>query len=458
MKKTLLFISALAIGASSYAQYQGFENWTTSSIDWLDDYDNMAEERGLEGALAIYPSNDARTGSFSVRLETVISPMVGDTIFGFYASGDAQSLTPGQSTTPFNGVDSIIGYYKYDIQVGDSCSFIVGTSFMGTPTGGGTFYISSGVQSTWKRFSYPINSIASDSLLLAAATGDPLNNFNGIAGTWIQFDDIELKKGSQVSSIVNGGFENWTPLSWEEPTDWKTSLPFALDEPILTVVKSTDKYGGSFALELNTIADGDTIGGLATNGDFDDDGFMGGAPYSSNPTGVEFYYKNTLSGVDTSWASIEFKNGGSVFLQAGAELTPAANYTLYSQALSLSMTPDTLLFGFFSGENPGSQLIVDQFVFSFPVGVTENLTVDQLVAYPNPTTDQIKIRFELKNASDVNIRILNALGQEFTTRSLGNIETGTYRETFNTSGFAKGNYFIEFSLNNEKSTHQFVIK
>ena len=460
MKKLLLFTISAALGFTSYGQFfQGFENWTTTSVPNLDDHETMVNERWVEGGMAIFPSTDAHSGTYSVRLETVISPTFGDTIFGYFTSGDPDNLTPGQAIS-LNGVDSIIGYYKYDIKAGDSCSMIVGTSFMSNPTGGGIFYIPAGVQTTWKRFAYSINAPFSDSLLLAAASGDPLSGWYGKPGTWIQFDDIQLKKGTQTISVLNGGFENWTNISADDPTGWKTSNLVAIGEPVLPVIKSTDKYSGNFAMELTTITNGnnDTIAGIATNGDFDENGLFGGEPYTSNPVAVEFYYKNTVSGTDTSWVSLEFKNNGSSVGNYGAQITPASSYTLFNQPISLSMAPDTVLVGAFSGENPGSKLFIDQISFVFPVGVSENLVVNKLVSYPNPATDEIKIKFDIKNNSNVSIRLIDITGKELTNHSLGQLSSGTYRESFNTSSFASGVYFIEFSLDGEKIIERFMIK
>lgn len=461
MKKTLLFISTILLGFSSYAQYEGFENWSNDSIEMLDDYETMVNENPIAGGLTTYKSTDAVTGIYSIKLETVLSSG-GDTLFGFFMSGDIDNQLPGQATNlpPSGAIDSIVGYYKCDIQIGDSSVFSCVSFSVGTASGGGIWHFT-GTQNTWKRFAFPMNSIASDSILIAAATGDPINDFNGIPGSWIQLDDIQLQTSTGgTQDILNHSFENWSSVNWEEPNGWATTASYSLNEPTITVEKTTDKYAGSFAAQLTTIEnqDGDTIPGLITNGDFDDEGLIGGVAYTAKPIGVEVYYKNIILGVDTSWLSLEFKTTSGSLGQIGVQLTPAANYTLHSQVLSLPSTPDSVLLGAFSGDNPGSQLFIDNIDFIFPVGISENLTVEKLVSYPNPTTYVLNIKFNIKKNNSISIRLIDALGKELTSRSLGYLPSGIYRESFNTSSFSKGIYFIEFTLGNEKIVERFIVK
>ena len=456
MKKTLLFIAAIIIGSASYAQYEGFENWTLESVLSLDDYQSAITNEGIEGSNAVFQSTDAQRNTKSIRLEALIGSD-GDTIFGYFYSGDVENGIPGQAT-PFNGVDSLVGYYKYDIQTGDSCAIIAQTFMAGTLSGGGIFHISAGQQTTWKRFAYAMNAITSDSLMIAATVGDPLNDFKGKPGTWIQFDDVKLKKGVQEANIVNGDFENWSSITWDDLTYWKTINEKLIGEPNKPVVKSTDKYSGTYALELNNVIVpqwGDTIEGHITNGDFSDNGSIGGVPYTDSPTSVECYYKLTGSG---AYLNIEFRQGGSVVANAGNSFnTPQTNYTYWSQAIP-AITPDTLLISIGVDRGVGNQFIIDDLDFVFPVGISEQLKVEKLVAYPNPVTDELKIKFHLLNDNNVSIRLVDAVGKELTTRNLGELAAGEYRERFNTSEFSTGVYFIEFTLGNEKMVDRFIVK
>jgi Secretion system C-terminal sorting domain len=457
MKKILLFISTIIIGFSSYAQYEGFENWTQNSIQTLDDYSTSANDRGVDGANATYPVNDPVTGNLSIRLETVLSSL-GDTIFGYFLSGDPDVLAPGQAVT-IGAVDSIIGWYKYDILPNDSAVLLCVTTFSGTPSGGGTYYVT-GSQPTWKRFAYYVGAPAADSLLIAAASSDAINDLNGIPGSWIQYDDIQLKGPVGTQNILNYSFENWSTTMWDDLNGWVTANQYAVGSPTMPAVKTTDANSGSFAIELNTILGpfGDTINGIASNGYFTNNGVAGGQPYVGSPTDLEVYYKYAPAGTDTAFINFEFKQNGSTVANYGnGFMNPAGTYALWTTSMG-PMTPDSVLITVWAGSNINSQLKIDDINFLFPVGITENITVEKLVSYPNPATDEIKIKFNIVNDNNVSIRLVDITGKELTNRSLGKLSSGTYRETFNTSSYTSGIYFIEFILDDEKITERFVIK
>jgi hypothetical protein len=462
MKKILLFISAIAIGSSTFAQWQGFENWTQNNVQTLDNYKTTVNDWGLEGATVAYSVNDAITGSLSIKLETKLTSF-GDTIFGYFLSGDPDIPSPGQAVTlPVPGaIDSIIGWYKCDILAGDSATLLIMPTALSTPTGGGAYYFSSQQQTTWKRFAFEVNAAASDSILLAGATGDPLNNFYGKPGSWIQFEDIQLKGPGGTANVVNYSFENWSNVSWEDLAYWQTGNRWSIGEPTLPVTKTTDKNSGTYAIELTNILSvnnsGDTLRGIATNGVFGNSGAVGGEPFSGTASAVECYYKFAPASGDNASINFEFRQNGSIVGNYGVSCTTTSTYTLWNQALPV-FTPDTVLITIWGGNKIGSVLKVDDINFVFPVGISENITIDRLVSYPNPATDIIKLRFNIVNDNNVTIKLIDITGKELTSRSLGHLTSGTYQESFNTSKFTSGIYFIEFTLDDEKIVKQFVVK
>lgn len=455
MKKILLSLSVILFSINCFAQFEGFENWTQNQIQSLEDYETSANE----GQQNTQQSTDAHTGLYSVKLEVMQLPS-GDTTFGYFVSGNPEDSLPGQQVT-LNNVDSVVGYYKADFQSGDSALFIAMTTFMGSPTGGGTFYITQS-QSNWTRFAFYVGALVADSLMIGGANGNPLNEINGVPGSWIMFDDIQLKSSTGVTQdILNNSFENWTPLLWDEIDGWNTTNKWYIGEPLMPVVKTTDVHTGNFAVQLNTFIDsrGDTSWSQITNGIFGDNQMEGGVPFSGNPTSVEFYYKYAPVGNDTAYFNIEFKKTGFSSQWVGTNISgSASSYTLNSNFLPLLNSPDSLMIYISAGRNPGTQLKVDDINFVFPVSVSEFVDVEKIVAYPNPVKEVLNIRFNLKADKNIKIRLVDIVGKELTSLDFGNLSIGTYNQTFNVSSYSSGVYFIEFLIDGEKRVERFVVE
>lgn len=458
MKKTLLSLFAVLTVGSAYSQYEGFENWTQNSILQLDDYQTSINDGGGSVLGTTTQSTDANSGIYSVKLETVLAPS-GDTAFGYFISGDPENMTPGQAVS-LNNVDSVIGYYKADIQPNDSVLFICGTTFMGNPSGGGTYFLTQS-QANWTRFAFYVGAIAADSLMIGAAGGNPLVEFNGIPGTWIQFDDIQLKSSTGViQNILNSSFENWSTVTWDDLSNWNTTNQYFVGETMMPVNKTTDANSGTYALQLDLFitSRGDTSWSAITNGVFGQNQLEGGVPFTSSPIGIEFYYKYLPSGADTASFSVEFKETGQSSQWAGTQLYgTTTTYTLFSGFVP-PVTPDSMIMSIWAGRNPGSQLKIDDINFVYPVGMNEILSVEKLVAYPNPVKDVLNIRFNLKEDKDVSIRLLDVTGKELIVSKLGSLSSGVYNQQFNTSNYNSGIYFIEFLIDGEKMVERFVVQ
>lgn len=456
MKKTLLILTSILAGFSGYSQYQGFENWTQKSSLTLTDYKSSLND-GQAIAGSTTQSLDAHSGSYSVRLETV--NYMADTLFGYFISGDPKNMTPGQQVT-LNNVDSVVGYYKADIKPNDSVLFICATTFMSNPSGGGTYFLTQS-QNNWTRFAFYVGAPAADSLMIGAATGNPLANFKGVPGTWVQFDDIQLKSTTGVTqNILNNGFENWSILYWDDLNNWQTTNQWAIGSATMPVVKNLTPHSGNYAIELNVLVtpNGDTLGGGATNGFFGQGFWGGGVPYTSSPTKVEFYYQFTPAGIDTAGISFHFMQTGFPGMYAGGQFTNATSgWTYYSNSLP-PITPDSLNITLWAGRKPGTKLIVDDINFVFAVGVSEFLNVEKIVAYPNPVKDVLNLRFELKADKNVKINIVDVTGKQLSTLDFGQLNQGVYNQTFNTANFGSGMYFIEFEMDGEKQVQRFVVK
>ena len=456
MKNKLLLAIAIAFSTTIFSQNLDFEEWTQDTILHLDDYMSTSSENSYIGSLTVIRSSDFTDGNYSLLLKTILSEN-NDTIFGYFANGDPEDFTGGQPVV-LNEIDSVIGYYKYDIQPNDTALLLCMTKFNSTPTGGNVFTIT-GTQTTWKRFAYPISALAVDSVIIAAASSNAINNIGITPNSFIMFDNIQLKSNSNgLEPISNHSFEDWTEYIWEDLDEWTTINKYVIGMPTLPVTKTTDSHTGSFACSIKTqflASENDTIEGYISSGQWTENGPIGGFPYNEEPTNIRFYYKNSISGIDTISVSIIFKNNGALISYHGTQITDNnLSYTLWEQDIDLSITPDTVFIAAHSGKNPGSQLIIDHFEFLIPVGITDTYKIDQIIAFPNPAKDALKFKFNSANKSNININIYSLNGKLLQTHNFTNITNNEF--SVNISNLLKGSYIYKVNISNKVYSKVFI--
>ena len=82
--------------------------------------------------------------------------------------------------------------------------------------------------------------------------------------------------------------------------------------------------------------------------------------------------------------------------------------------------------------------------------ITENIIADALTIYPNPTKDIVTISFDSVIAQDVNINILNSLGQQIYSSTFNN-HIGTLNKKVDLSSFSEGLYFVKITTDKGQS-------
>jgi hypothetical protein len=181
-------------------------------------------------------------------------------------------------------------------------------------------------------------------------------------------------------TIPNGGFENWSTSTYEEPDYYQTSNAqngSGVSNPS-NAVKTTDAYHGLYAIKLTTILAGtDTAFAYFSNGDPGKSPPQGGLPYSQKPTGFRCYYKSNIVGTDSAIILVMFKKAGvsigSYFYKIGKTKTA---YMLFNPVFSpaLTTTPDSIVFAaassnaFIGSGIPGNMLQLDSISLT---GVTQ---------------------------------------------------------------------------------------
>ena len=158
----------------------------------------------------------------------------------------------------------------------------------------------------------------------------------------------------QTPSTPNGDFETWTSATCDNLQNYPNSSNaqnfFRYHLPC-NVVKTTDAYHGTYAVQLSTDATAtDTAFGYFINADPDGDpsSWTGGIPYNEKPTGIRGYYKYNIATTDSATILIAFSksgvNIGTYMYQIGGIHN---TYTLFDFEFNpaLPATPDSVIFG-----------------------------------------------------------------------------------------------------------------
>lgn len=261
---------------------------------------------------------------------------------------------------------------------------------------------------------------------------------------------------AQINPIPNAGFEDWAGTP-ETPDGWGVinfSIPFVID--IVTAKKTTDKYSGTYAMELESVsATLITLPGAASTGAFNPLTFLtgGGFPFDQKPLVLKGWYKYQPSGGDTATITVmltkwntssntrDTLGGGLKFFR-----NAVSTYTQFTVPLLYNFleTPDTAAIAIYSSSllNPviGSKFFVDELEF-YPVSGTSVNEIgapkDETRTFPNPSSSSISI--DLSKTKDAGtIIVFDILGKEIAKSSVN--ESGN---KINVSGFNSGLYFFQ---------------
>jgi len=96
--------------------------------------------------------------------------------------------------------------------------------------------------------------------------------------------------------------------------------------------------------------------------------------------------------------------------------------------------------------------------WSTGIKTAENSPVHDINLYPNPTSGQSVITYNLVNAAPVDIEIYNTLGQKMQTVQTGNQIEGNHKISFDMSQFNNGLYFISINSNGTTATKEFMVQ
>ncbi|MEO9532396.1 MAG: choice-of-anchor J domain-containing protein [Crocinitomicaceae bacterium] len=115
--------------------------------------------------------------------------------------------------------------------------------------------------------------------------------------------------------------------------------------------------------------------------------------------------------------------------------------------------------GILSDANTGEILnAASTSTFTGNIGINEVEANSSMSVYPNPSSDLTNIRIELKENADVNIDIVNTLGQVVYTKSSNNVAAGEYYYQVDVADFAAGIYTVRATVNGQVTTSKLSVK
>jgi hypothetical protein len=438
--KKLMLILAIIWCNISFAQIPNWdmENWTTTTKDapsqWLT----------FGSATKVSPGQN---GSYAIKLQGNSSQD--------YNNGPGAVLygTPGNNNgfdggTPFTArPDSMVTYFKYSIETGDSAWVIVMLKNHGTIISSDQYAYTGSNTSGFKRMSFKIHyySTATPDTMFIGFTSTIPNKNNGSINTvsWVILDNISFIGTTQ--NVLNPDFENWTTQSNYSLNGWENNSSGSGTN----VMRTTDVYAGNYAMKLQGYTQ--TIGPNSNN----NNGNWGPTfAINSTPTSLKGFYKFIPQNGDSFDIYIGlWKNGQSVGGGGFNSLSTVNTYTPFSVPINYNNTPPqapdsaTIQIQFRTGNNPRGlsvayidNLSFDQFIHTGIVAATTQ--IKNLNIYPNPTNSKLNISFQFLQKEKVAISIYNYNGSEVMKLTEQNFDVGNHELNFNVEQLSNGIYFL----------------
>jgi len=111
------------------------------------------------------------------------------------------------------------------------------------------------------------------------------------------------------------------------------------------------------------------------------------------------------------------------------------------------------------GEYSGT-MTIDWISFGMPldVAVDEIPQLEALQVFPNPATDELGVRLELNETSDVTIRMYDMLGRVVLNQNTISLPAGDNFEKLNVTSLNSGTYFLQINVNGLNTSATKVVK
>ena len=99
--------------------------------------------------------------------------------------------------------------------------------------------------------------------------------------------------------------------------------------------------------------------------------------------------------------------------------------------------------------------MIDNIVFNYPVGITENIEILQAIAYPVPSKDNLNFTVNSKDDQEVILQISSIDGKVLINKQI-TLSAGINNFTVSVSDLPAGNYIYTFTTNDQQFSKSFI--
>jgi len=266
---------------------------------------------------------------------------------------------------------------------------------------------------------------------------------------------------SFAQNVPNGDFEEWEDgqFGYEIPSPWWTVGTLTGSQDITKVSPGQDS---DYAAKLTPVE----IAGLDANSVILTNLVFGVAQKYGQ---LSLYVEGTSVGADTLFVYASMlKDGNPIGASGGFVSGVIDNFTKFDFPVTYQGTesPDSCVVVIMLGKsngtaNAGSEYTIDNVFFSGLAAIDDIESSFSAVGnpYPNPANSVVSVPFELKEPSDVTLKVYDMQGRQVYSLVESSYSQGSNEISIDVNGLGAGPYFYTLSSGtNSVVTRTFVVK
>lgn len=171
--------------------------------------------------------------------------------------------------------------------------------------------------------------------------------------------------------------------------------------------------------------------------------------YVSTNCGKTWVLRKTVAGTTLATGGVVT----SSYVPAAADWSyQTVNLTSYASQTNLY-----IMFRFTSGG--GNNVYLDEINLNgTPAGIEDFTSSLNFTIYPNPSTENTSVSFDLTEKQKVNVKVYDVLGNEVSTIVNTTLPEGEYKYEVNSSTLASGIYFVKLTAGNYSITKKLIVE